>query len=66
MSEEKMIDLEVKVSMEEMKQIGEYCRDKGINFSEWMRGLALKEIERERSESKEKEEEDFSSWVFII
>ncbi|WP_300363495.1 hypothetical protein [Hydrogenimonas sp.] len=52
---EKMIDLEVKVTMEEMKKIGEYCRDKGVNFSEWMRSLALKEIERRAQEKKEEE-----------
>ena len=52
---EKMIDLEVKVTMEEMKKIGEYCRDKGVNFSEWMRALALKEIERRAQEKKEEE-----------
>ncbi len=63
-----MIDLEVKVSMEEMKKIGEFCRDRGVNFSEWMRELALKEIEKESNQSgkDEGEEEDFSSWVFII
>lgn len=42
---EKMIELEVKVTMEEMKKIGEFCRQEGVNFSEWMRKLALKEIE---------------------
>ncbi len=62
-----MIDLEVKVSMEEMKKIGEFCRDRGVNFSEWMRMLALKEIEKESKRGMEDEEdEDFSSWVFII
>ena len=62
--EEKKIDLEVKVTIEEMKKIGEFCRERGLNFSEWMRSLALAEIEKE--EKKKSEEEDFSSWVFII
>ncbi|WP_353662646.1 hypothetical protein [Hydrogenimonas sp. SS33] len=52
---EKTIDLEVKVTMEEMKKIGEYCREKGVNFSEWMRQLALREIERNEQEKKEEE-----------
>ncbi len=63
MDKEKKIDLEVKVSVEEMKKIGEYCREKGLNFSEWMRELALREIARDE---KKKDEEDLSSWVFII
>ncbi len=62
--EKKYIDLEVKVSIEEMKQIGEFCKEKGVNFSEWMRELALKEIEKEKKS--EEQEDDFSSWVFII
>ncbi len=62
--EKKYIDLEVKVSIEEMKQIGEFCKEKGVNFSEWMRELALKEIEKEKKS--EEKEDDFSSWVFII
>ena len=41
--------------MEEMKKIGEYCREKGVNFSDWMRRLALREIERDEQEKKEKE-----------
>ena len=52
---EKMIDLEVKVTMEEMKKIGEFCREEGVNFSEWLRRLALKEIERREQEKKEEE-----------
>ncbi len=47
MEREKKIDLEVKVSVEEMKKIGEYCREKGLNFSEWMRELALREIAKD-------------------
>lgn len=57
--EKKYIDLEVKVSIEEMKQIGEFCKKKGVNFSEWMRELALKEIEKEKKS--EEKEDDFSS-----
>ena len=53
---EKMIDLEVKVTVEEMKKIGEFCRNEGVNFSEWMRKLALKEIE-----NREKEKRDLKS-----
>ena len=45
---EKWIELEVKVTMEEMKKIGEFCREEGLNFSEWMRKLALKEIEKKK------------------
>ena len=52
---QKWIDLEVKVTMEEMKKIGEFCREKGVNFSEWMRNLALKEIERKEQEKTEAE-----------
>jgi hypothetical protein len=52
---EKMIELEVKVTMDEMKKIGEFCRSQGVNFSEWMRALALKEIERKEQEEKESE-----------
>ena len=52
---EKMIDLEVKVTMDEMKKIGEFCREEGVNFSEWLRRLALKEIERREQEKKEEE-----------
>ncbi len=52
---EKMIDLEVKVTMDEMKKIGEFCREEGVNFSEWMRKLALREIERKEQEKKEEE-----------
>jgi hypothetical protein len=52
---EKMIDLEVKVTMDEMKKIGEFCREEGVNFSEWMRALALREIERRAQEKKEAE-----------
>ena len=52
---EKTIDLEVKVTMEEMKKIGEYCRERGINFSDWMRQLALREIEHKEQEKKEEE-----------
>ncbi len=63
MSEQKTISLEVKVTVEEMKHIGEYCKKRGLNFSEWLRELALREIEREE---KKKNEEDLSSWVFII
>ncbi|BBG65835.1 hypothetical protein NNO_1132 [Hydrogenimonas sp.] len=51
--EEKKIDLEVKVTIEEMKKIGEFCRERGLNFSEWMRSLALAEIEKvEKKKSK--------------
>ncbi len=57
--EKKYIDLEVKVSIEEMKQIGEFCKKKGVNFSEWMRELALKEIEKEKKSGEK--EDDFSS-----
>ncbi|WP_201353242.1 hypothetical protein [Hydrogenimonas urashimensis] len=52
---EKMIELEVKVTMDEMKKIGEFCRQEGVNFSEWMRRLALREIERRNQEKKEEE-----------
>jgi len=52
---EKYIDLEVKVTIEEMKKIGEYCRDRGISFSEWMRQLALREIAHKEQEKKEAE-----------
>ncbi|WP_457597532.1 hypothetical protein [Hydrogenimonas sp.] len=52
---EKMIELEVKVTLEEMKRIGEYCREKGVNFSDWMRQLALREIEHNKQEKKEAE-----------
>lgn len=52
---EKMIDLEVKVTMDEMKKIGEFCREEGVNFSEWMRKLALREIERKEQKKKEEE-----------
>jgi hypothetical protein len=52
---EKRIDLEVKVTMDEMKKIGEHCRDLGLSFSDWMRQLALREIERAEREKKEKE-----------
>ncbi|WP_300369298.1 hypothetical protein [Hydrogenimonas sp.] len=52
---EKMIDLEVKVTMEEMKKIGEFCREEEVNFSEWLRRLALREIERKAKEKKEEE-----------
>ena len=52
---EKMIELEVKVTMEEMKKIGEFCREEGVSFSEWLRRLALKEIERREQEKKEEE-----------
>ncbi len=52
---EKMIELEVKVTMEEMKKIGEFCRAEGVNFSEWLRRLALREIERREQEKKEEE-----------
>ena len=52
---EKMIELEVKVTIEEMKKIGEYCRSKGINFSEWMRELALREIEKKSKEKSDNE-----------
>jgi len=52
---EKTIELEVKVTMEEMKKIGEFCRNEGVNFSEWMRELALKEIERKEKEKSEKD-----------
>jgi len=52
---EKWIELEVKVTMEEMKKIGEFCREEGLNFSEWMRQLALKEIERKEQEKAETE-----------
>ena len=52
---EKMIDLEVKVTMDEMKKIGEFCREEGVNFSEWMRQLALREIEHKEQEKKETE-----------
>jgi hypothetical protein len=52
---EKYIDLEVKVTMEEMKKIGEYCREQGVNFSDWMRSLALREIEHKEQEKKEAE-----------
>ena len=45
---EKWIELEVKVTMEEMKKIGEFCREEGLHFSEWMRKLALKEIEKKK------------------
>jgi len=45
---EKWIELEVKVTMDEMKKIGEFCREEGLHFSEWMRKLALKEIERKK------------------
>ncbi|WP_456380582.1 plasmid mobilization protein [Hydrogenimonas sp.] len=51
----KTIELEVKVTMEEMKKIGEFCREEGVNFSEWMRALALREIERKAQEKKEEE-----------
>ncbi|BDY11817.1 hypothetical protein [Hydrogenimonas cancrithermarum] len=51
---EKTIDLEVKVTMEEMKKIGEFCREQNVNFSEWMRGLALREIERKAKEKAQK------------
>jgi len=50
---EKMIELEVKVTVEEMKKIGEYCRNEGLNFSEWMRQLALKEIEKRENEKRD-------------
>ncbi|WOE69131.1 hypothetical protein RZR97_08415 [Hydrogenimonas thermophila] len=50
---EKMIELEVKVTMEEMKKIGEFCRQEGVNFSEWMRKLALKEIENREKEKRD-------------
>ncbi|WP_456451138.1 hypothetical protein [Hydrogenimonas sp.] len=52
---EKYIELEVKVTMEEMKKIGEYCREQGVNFSDWMRRLALREIEHKEQEKKEAE-----------
>ena len=55
MDKEKTIDLEVKVTMEDMKKIGEFCRSHGLNFSEWMRSLALREIERKEQEEKESE-----------
>ncbi|WP_456322090.1 hypothetical protein [Hydrogenimonas sp.] len=55
MSEKKMIELEVKVTTEEMKKIGEFCRSHDLNFSEWMRSLALKEIEHKEQEEKESE-----------
>ncbi|MCF6200958.1 MAG: hypothetical protein L3J42_02330 [Hydrogenimonas sp.] len=58
--EKKYIDLEVKVTIDEMKLIGEFCRDKGVNFSEWMREIALKEIKKEQKTDKD-EDEDFSS-----
>ena len=52
---QKWIELEVKVTMEEMKKIGEFCRKEGVSFSEWMRRLALKEIERkERAKTESK------------
>ena len=47
---ERMIELEVKVTVEEMKKIGEFCRNEGVNFSEWLRKLALKEIENKEKE----------------
>ena len=50
---EKMIELEVKVTIEEMKKIGEFCRNEGVNFSEWMRKLALKEIEKREKEKRD-------------
>jgi len=52
---EKMIELEVKVTIEEMKKIGEYCRNEGMNFSEWMRELALREIEKKSKEKSDNE-----------
>ena len=52
---QKWIELEVKVTMDEMKKIGEFCREEGLNFSEWMRKLALKEIERKEQEKAEAE-----------
>ncbi|WP_456404705.1 hypothetical protein [Hydrogenimonas sp.] len=63
---EKMIELEIKVTPEELKRIGEYCRERGVNFSEWLREIALREIASEKSDKEGEEEEDFSSWVFII
>ena len=52
---EKWIELEVKVTMEEMKKIGEFCRQEGVNFSEWMRRLAFREIEQREKEKVEEE-----------
>jgi hypothetical protein len=52
---EKTIELEVKVTMEEMKKIGEHCRELGVSFSDWMRQLALREIEHKEQEKKEAE-----------
>ncbi len=47
---EKMIGLEVKVTPEELKKIGEYCREMGVGFSEWMREIALREIAEKKRE----------------
>lgn len=49
-NDQKTVDLEVKVTIEEMRRIGEYCRERGVNFSEWIRDLALREIGKTRTD----------------